>query len=374
MWWNPNSLFAQELRRLNLRDRRRRHEQETLSRRFLGSYWREVAESAGVGYEDLGHGFHRLTADGRWTMTYRGRVMLDDGVALAMAGHKPLMYRLVKEWGFGECVPRHRVVHYDDVTQARAMLDEGILVAKPAAGTGAGMGVTTQIATLTELRRAMAVAGRYDPDVLVEEQVQANCYRLLYLDSELIDAVWRRNPTVVGNGADTIGDLIDRENEQRIRAPQLRALWLISKDAAYRNQLRQSGLSPRSRPPAGQVVTVKNVVNQNNALENERVTRLVHPTVAARCAEICRAARLRFAGVDLLMQDITAPWGTQRAIVNDINTTPGLHHHVLTTSGSDNHCVGVAIVNRLLERSQAVGDQPLVTVAPAGRDSREAKV
>lgn len=355
---------AREFRRFNILERQRLREHAKLVDRFLGSYWREVAQSAGVSYEDLGYGFHRLADGKRWTITYGGQVMLDSQVALATAGNKPLMYRLMKDWGF-DCIPRYCVVHRDDFAQAQAMLGSSPLVTKPASGTGGGIGVTTHLGTARELRRGIRIAGRYGSEVLVEEQARANCYRLLYLDGRLIDAIWRRGPTVVGTGTATISKLVDRENELRISSRGLRSLWLITKDDEFRNHLRYTGRSSKSIPGAGEVVTVKNVVNQNNALENERVLHRVHPTIDEKCAEICRRANFRFIGVDLLIEDIGAPWANQSAVINDINTTPGLHHHVLTSSGSDNHRVGVALVNCLLD--------PGVTLYSTGSAARRSQ-
>jgi cyanophycin synthetase len=184
--------------------------------------------------------------------------------------------------------------------------------------------------------------------VLVEEHVDTNCFRLLYLDGELIDAIWRKRPCVTGDGVKTIDALVDDENAERIRAAGQRGISLIAKDTEYRNHLRHSGKSARSVPAGGEVLTVKNVVNQNSALENERVNERVHPTIEAQCADICRQAKLVFAGVDLLIDDIERPWNSQRAIVNEVNTTPGLHHHVLVDTGSDNHRVGTRLLNYLL--------------------------
>jgi cyanophycin synthetase len=338
---------AKELDRFNLAERRRHRQTALLAAEFLSSYWPEVAQCAGARYENLGDGFHRLSRGGSWTLAYKGDVMLDSNVALQMAGNKPLMYRLMEEWGLS-CIPRYRLVDPDDVSAALKMLGEGMLVAKPAADTGGGRGVTTHIATAKQLRAAISIARRYASRVLIEEHVDANCFRLLYLNGEIIDAIWRKRPCVTGDGIKTIDALVDDENALRIQASGQRGISLIAKDAEYRNHLQHIGLSGSSVPAGGERLTVKNVVNQNSALENERVNDRVHPTIVAQCADICRHAKLVFAGVDLLIDDIARPWNSQRAIVNEVNTTPGLHHHVLVDSGSDNHRVGTRLLNHLL--------------------------
>lgn len=273
--------------------------------------------------------------------------MLDSRVALRIAGNKALMYRLMNDWGF-DCVPRHCVCTPDDDTEARELLGAGPLVTKPCSGTGAGRGITSRIGTVRELRRAIGVAAIYDDAVLVEEHVEANSYRLLYLDGQLLDAIWRRRPSVTGNGSSTVDELVDEENSLRKQADGIRALSLITKDRELGNQLRHLGLSRRYVPDRGEVVAVKSVVNQNNALENVRVVADVHPTIAAKCAEICERAKLRFVGVDVLAPDIRNSWHAQRVIINELNTTPGLHHHVLTATGSDDHLVGRALLRHLL--------------------------
>ena len=339
--------IRKEMHRFNRHERRLWQKKTRLVSRFHDQYWDEVAALVGANCEVLGGGFRRISKGHQWTVVSDGDVMLDSRVALRMAGNKVLMYRLMADWGVSN-LPGYCICKSTVTAAATEMLRSGPVVTKPAAGTGGGRGVTTRIASTEGLRRGIAIAAKFDETVLVEEFIEANSYRLLYLDGELLDAIWRRSPTVVGNGRSTIDELVNAENQLRESAVDLRALSFITKTKEYDNQLAHLGLARRTIPAAGDVVMVKSVVNQNNASENERVLDVIHPSIVAKCADICRRAKLRFVGVDLLAADIGRDWNEQQVYVNELNTTPGLHHHVLTATGSDNHRVGTRLLSHLL--------------------------
>lgn len=337
-----------EIHRFNRSERRLWHKKSILVNRFLNQYWRDVAELVGATCEPLGGGFRRLSIGSRWTIANAGNVMLDSSVALRVAGNKVLMYRLMRDWGVTN-LPRHCICTPGNMAAATEMLQMGTLVTKPAAGTGAGRGITTRITTREDLRRGVSIASRFDDTILVEEYIESNCYRLLYLDGQLLDAIWRRSPSVTGDGSSTIDDLVDRENHLRENADELRSLCFITKNNEHDNQLRHLGYDRRSVPASGEKVTIKSVVNQNNATENERVFDRVHVSIIEKCAEICNKAKLQFVGVDLMAADISQAWSEQNIYINELNTTPGLHHHVLTSTGSENHRVGTRLLLHLLK-------------------------
>jgi D-alanine-D-alanine ligase-like ATP-grasp enzyme len=341
------SRLSRELKRLHPSERALERNQSLLRKNFLERYWREVSGQTGAHCENMGNRFRRLSRGDSWTIVFDGDVMLDSRVALRMAGNKLLMYRLMQDWGISN-IPDYRVCALDDISGAVELLQLGQVVTKPAAGTGAGRGITTRINNRRSLRDGVAAASVYDDTVLVERHIEANSYRLLYLDGELLDAIWRRQPSVLGDGTSTIDELVEQENRLRIDDAGTRALSLLTRNLEYRQHLHSLGYTGKSIPPAGETLAVKSVVNQNNNSENERILDSVHSSVVEKCADICAMAKLRLVGLDLLADDVRIAWDQQQIYVNELNTTPGLHHHVLTSTGSDDHRVGTAIVNCLL--------------------------
>lgn len=330
--------------------RQRERSERAIRSAFHERYWQHAATSVGATVSDLGSGFRKLSRDSRWTIARDGDVMLDNHVMLRIAGNKPLMYRLLKEEGVTP--PPYVVVRSPSDSRLQEILALGRAVAKPASGSGAGRGVTTNIQTAQELEAAVTRALVLSDEALVEPFVLGHSYRLLYLDGVLIDAIDRCRPTVTGNGKSTIEDLINIENEQRINATDTRALSLITIDAECKAHLKRQSLALGDKLEAGRQIDLKIVVNQNNRFENKRVTDQVHPTIAKRCAEICKSLRIRLAGVDIIAPDISNGWDDQRLLLNEINTTPGLHHHVLVDSGLTWDTAAVPVLETLLENAQ----------------------
>jgi cyanophycin synthetase len=219
---------------------------------------------------------------------------------------------------------------------AKAFLDEvaGPVVVKPVSGTGGGRGVTTGVADAHGLRGAAKLAARYDGDLLVEEQVSGTSYRLLFLDGQFLDAVRRDPPAVTGNGRDSIRRLIFTENDKRLNARPITALSPLRVDRDCLNTLRAQGLSPRAVPKPGERVTVKTAVNENSADGNHTVMDQVHPETVALGARLVQDLGVRFAGLDLICRDIRAPLTRANGCFNEVNTTPGVHHHYLVADPS----------------------------------------
>lgn len=329
----------------------RHRKREAIARRlhaaFYSDFWSSPAIACGASIEDLGFGYLRLSRARASTIVNGPFVMLDDQLTFQLMGNKPVTYGLLREIDVG--VPSHCTFHWRDRSKAEAFLHEaaGPIVIKPAYGTGAGRGITTDITRRSQLIKAVSAAAILCDDLLAEEQIEGRSYRLLYLDYELIDAVERGPPTVTGDGHRSIGRLIQAENERRAQARPPIALSLLACDGELATTLKEQGLSLRSVPPQGAVIAVKRVVNQNNCDENVVVTSRVHPSVREKCAQICRSLRVRLAGVDLMAPDVEHAW-SKDFVVNDVNTTPGLHHHYLVSEREDENDVARTVLDRLL--------------------------
>src|SRR5205823_1628012 len=114
---------------------------------------------------------------------------------------------------------------------------------------------TTGVRRRSHLALAAAAAAVYGDDLLIEEQLKGDNYRLLYLDGVLLDAYVRQPPTVVGDGRSTVARLVRRANSDRLSRGSGLSQVLLTIDLDMRRTLAKQGLSLRSVPPAGAVVT-----------------------------------------------------------------------------------------------------------------------
>jgi cyanophycin synthetase len=327
---------------------------------WYSDVWRQAADVLGAEFVTLPGGFCEVRHGERVTRMLQQLVMLDDPVTLRLAGHKPLVHRLLA--GKGLPVPPHRGFNIRALEPALAFLRDqsGACVVKPARQTGAGRGVTTGIRGPRALAVAAARAAAFDPELLIESQVLGDSYRLLYLDGRLLDAVRRRLPRVVGDGRSTVAALIAAENRRRARQSGATVLVRIPMDQDCRATLREAGLSLRSVPARGAEVTVKGVANYGGEADTETVRGEIGTGLLEQAARAAAALGVRLAGVDVITRDPAKSLDECGGVVNEVNTTPGLHFHYQVHNQAAMVPVAVPILRVLLglgPGQEATGDR-----------------
>ena len=274
--------------------------------------------------------------------------MLDDHLTYKMAGNKPLILKLLQEQNVP--MPQFREFTAKRLQTAEAFLSNSAtpVVVKPADGTAAGHGITTGVSNKKDLRRATVVAAMLAKQFLVEEEVPGDSYRLLYLNGELIDAIRRDRPAVVGDGRLSISKLIEQENLKREQSESPRSLHPLTIDLDLELRLKRDNRSLAQVPHDGEHVVVKNVCNQNSKHDQHVVRDDVHPDTVALGGNLVSHLGVELAGVDVHCRDIGEPLAETGGVIGEINTTPGLHHHVLVSDSNSAAPVGARILERLL--------------------------
>jgi D-alanine-D-alanine ligase-like ATP-grasp enzyme len=294
---------------------------------FHERLWRDTAAEIGAACEVLGAGISQLTLGERRTRVVDNVSGIDDPVTLRVAHDKPLTHKLLQARNIP--VPKHTVFSLDNLGPAIDFLAAlgSDCVIKPANGTGGGRGITTGIRTVGQLCRAAAAAACYADELMIEEQITGDNYRLLYLDGQLLDAYVRRLPSVVGDGRSTIKVLVNRLNEQRERAGTGVSQTLLSIDMDMRRTLAKQGLKLSSIAPAGQTITLKTVVNENGGADNTTVSHLLCRSIIEAGAEATKAVGIRWAGIDVVTTDPTIPLAESGGVILEVNGTPNLYYH-----------------------------------------------
>ncbi len=296
---------------------------------FYVDFWKKAAYEMGADLTDAGYGFIKIEYNNKKTYVIDAKVMLDDHLTLKIAANKPLVLKLLRNDDLQ--VPRFIEYKMSTLDKAQAYLETAKtkMVVKPANGTGAGRGVTTRIDNVEQLKKASALASIYGSQLLMEEQVDGDSYRLLYIGGEFVDCIRRDSPAVIGDGVSSIKKLIEDENQQRISAGGSLTFHPLIIDMECKLKLKEQGLSLKSVPDKGKRIIVKTVVNQNNCSENHIVRDEVHESIVLVGKQIVDSLGIELGGIDVITTDISIPLQESRGIINEVNTTPGLHHHIL---------------------------------------------
>lgn len=322
---------------------------KALRHEFYDSLWRDAAMSVGARAKSRPGGLTQITRGDLATFVDQSDLMLDSTVATRVIGNKALTYELLAAKGLR--TPKRYEYDLSTLEQAADFMQEidGPVVVKPADGTAGGYGVTTGIRTRAELRAASWHASEFharNRSLLVEEQLSGSSYRLLYLNGEFIDAVRRDSPIVIGDGKSTVRQLVQAENRRRRCTRPISALSPLIIDQESLNSLAVQQMSAGSVPGVGESVRVKLAVNQNASAQNHVVREEVNEETIDICSRIVQQVGVKFAGIDLTSHDISASIEDGDTVFNEINTSPGIHHHYLVANPEN----GARVAPFLLER------------------------
>jgi len=233
------------------------------------------------------------------------------------------------------------------------------VVVKPVDGNH-GRGVTLNLMSEAEVTAAYAIAAEAGDSsaVLVERFIPGNEHRLLVVGREVVAAARGESLWVTGDGSSSVLQLCDSQinTDPRRGESEEHPLGRVNPhDSEIMLDLKRQGLTPESRPQAGQKVLIQ--VNGNVA---DDVTDLVHPEVARAAALAARIVGLDVAGIDLVCEDIGRPLEEQRGAIIEVNSSPGLLAHIKPASGQPRK-VGKAIVEHLFADGET-GRIPVVGV------------
>lgn len=325
---------------------------------FYDRAWKEAATEVGATWRRLGPSTIEILLGEFRTFVNDNSSAIDDPVTLDLLSDKGATYQLLAEAGVP--IPRHAQFSLCQMAPAKKLLDEvrrgaasAACVVKPIRGTGGGRGITSGIQTRGHMARASALAAAYCEDLLVEEQIAGDNYRLLYLDGKLIDAFVRKAPTVVGDGSSNIASLVRKANAERLAAKAAKSQVLLTIDMDMRRTLARAGLSLSSRPAIGEVVVLKTVVNENCGDDNITATRLLCPEIIETGARSVQATGIRLGGVDVITRDPALPLEKTGGVIIEVNAPPNFYYHYHKRDGA--FPVAVHVLRALMQNSREKG-------------------
>ncbi len=253
----------------------------------------------------------------------------------------------------GVPVPAGRSVSTADDALAAAEEIGVPVVVKPQHGNQ-GRGVATNLTTNEQILAAYQTARQESSDesVIVEKYAPGDDYRVLVVGGKVVAASRREPAHVIGDGQNTIVDLVARANEDpRRQDGHSTALSKIRLDETSLAVLVDQGMTAHSVPSPGQKVLIRRNANLSTGGTAEDVTDRVHPEVAERCIEAARMVGLDVAGIDVVVTDIGRPLEEQGGVIVEVNAGPGLRMHLEPSIGMP-RAVGRDIIDSMFPEGQ----------------------
>jgi cyanophycin synthetase len=124
--------------------------------------------------------------------------------------------------------------------------------------------------------------------------------------------------------------------------------------------MQKEGLKLEDVPEGGKQVMLCGGMNLSTGGTARDVTDEVHQTVKTLCERAARIIDLDICGVDLVLEDITAPMPSEKGGVIEINAAPGLRMHTFPSEGKPRD-VGGAIIEMLYPNGQN-GRIPIISI------------
>lgn len=340
------------------------HLKEVRDANALGPSTRSIVDAAkarnipyynlteGTSYTQLGHGVKQRRFQA--TVTDASGI-----IGHSIADDKEWTKRILGEAGVP--VPQGRICYSWEEAQAAAKWIGWPVVTKPLSGNH-GRGVTTDIASMEDLKTGYEAAYASHETVLVESYIKGEDHRMLVIDGKLVAAARRRPAHVVGDGRKTIQQLIDKENEDPRRGVgHENLLTQIHVDAQTLRLLEQAGLCLDTVLPDGEVAVLKSTANISTGGTATDLTDEVHPDVRFTMERIGRLIGLDIIGIDLLAETLTVPLEQQSAGVVEVNAGPGFRMHMAPTHGTPRP-VGEYVLDMLFPDPTDNGRIPITAI------------
>lgn len=234
------------------------------------------------------------------------------------------------------------------------------VVVKPLDGNQ-GKGVTLNITTPDELKQAFELGKKYSPEILIEEFIQGNDYRLTVVNGQMVAASHRMPPYVTGDGRQTIRQLIDNVNAHAMRGDDHeKPLTKIKIDQVVLLNLAKQGLTPDSVLPQGIELFLRENGNLSTGGTACDVTEQVHPENRQLVERAIRVIGLDVAGVDLRMANIAEPISQNGGAIIEVNAAPGIRMHHYPANGKERN-VADRIIEMLFQRGN--GQIPIFAIS-----------
>lgn len=215
-------------------------------------------------------------------------------VSFQLADDKHLANRFLGRYGF----PVPKQVKYSGFEKAQEFLQKcKVIVVKPCREWG-GRGVAVAVRTISELRQAILRARSFGENIVLEEYVEGDDHRLIFVNGVFVAAIRRVPAAVTGNGKVNIRRLIQQQNARNRR---LDASNIIPLDSETRRTLAALDLTFNSVPRKGQVVQVRRTSNYHTGGTVTDITDSVDADLLREGQKIAKLFGIPLMGIDFLV-------------------------------------------------------------------------
>ena len=179
---------------------------------------------------------------------------------------------------------------------------------------------------------------------MVESYIEGYDHRILIVDGKLVAAAKRVPGHVVGDGKNTIEQLVAIVNDDPRRGVgHEKVLTRLELDDEAQRLLAKLDYDSSTVPAKGEVVYLRSTANLSTGGTAIDVTDIIHPDNREMAIRAIKAIGLDIGGVDFLTKDIAESYREAGGGICEVNAGPGFRMHVAPSEGTPRDVAGPVI-------------------------------
>jgi len=195
------------------------------------------------------------------------------------------------------------------------------VVIKPINGTF-GIDVITDISNIDELEVQLKIFSVKYHELMLEEQIKGDCYRIFVFNNKVIDIINRKKPFIIGNGVNSIKELIYIRDQEQLKKN------LMEVSNISETYIKKQGYNIDDIPEPGKKIFITNVINMHNGATIDRIPISSVPKKNLDLfINVNKSMDINCSGLDYLSEDITVDYDKNNSVILEVNGTPDTEIH-----------------------------------------------
>ena len=254
-------------------------------------------------------------------------------IAVEISCDKEDTHNLLNDLGLP--VPKQRMI-YNPRAAVRAARHIGYPVVLKPLNANHGRGVSINLTEDNQVETAFSEAKQHSSGnaILVESFVTGFDHRMLVINNELVAVAKRVPGHVVGDGKNSIAELIEIVNSDPRRGiGHEKVLTNLELDKQANRLMEEAEVTEETVLPDGEILYLRSTANLSTGGTAIDMTDVVHPDNRDMAERAIKAIGLDVGGVDFLIDDIAKSYKDIGGAIVEVNAAPGFRMHVAPSEG-----------------------------------------
>lgn len=260
----------------------------------------------------------------------------DTYIAPLLMANKTVTKKVLAQAGFVVPAGGEYVTEEQAFAAYHEFSDHGFVVKPKTTNYGVGISIFKETPDFADFQAAVRLAFAEDDAILIEEFLPGTEYRFFVIDNQVKAIMLRVPANVIGDGQQSIRELVAKKNTDPLRGTNHRApLEYIQLGEIEELMLKAQGYLPTSIPAEGVTVYLRENSNVSTGGDSIDVTEDLHDDYKQVAVAAAKAIGAVIAGIDFIIPDKSQPASNPGAYgIIEANFNPAMHMHVFPYSGT----------------------------------------